>query len=624
MPLLSVERTSRCCGLPADKPTAVAEPVGQSQRVVSCCRLALTGGVRPGQTVAEARAVLPELAVCSHDPQADRRRLGQLAAGAMQFSPIVQPVEPGVLLLDVTGCERLFGGERRLGGLGIRYVEREGFSVRGAIAGTVGAAWALAHAGGERLTVVEPEGEVAALAGLPAWSLRIERDAVAALDRLGVATVDDLLHLPRSSLAERFGGSVLRRLDQAVGAMDEPVEPFRPAELPAVRMSLAFPTDRQEVVHAGVESLLGRLTQRLEQQGQGAAELVCTFYREQARPIVSQLWLSRPTRALGHLTSLLAEKVRGLDLSVPVSAISLHVVRAGVVPRWQGRLFESAEVSDPQKAAGLLDELSNRLGQGAVVRALPGDDHQPEHACWYEPVTGGIDGGIQRIRHDVTRRVKPALRASPSPTLCFAKDGAPKPTHSTEHWRASRQWHPTKTPKSSSPTLCFAKDGAPNEGTHASNEALADPGAPGPVAPHKGTRRIKSDVARRVKPALRSDSVARDENDHAHATAAWACHPDRLSEVRMAAGERPVRLFARPQPIDVIAGANGGGPAWFRWRGDRRRVAWSVGPERIETGWWRGRQVCRDYYVVQDQEGGRFWMFRDRENRRWYLHGCFE
>ena len=615
MPLLSVERTSRSCGLPADRPTAVAEPVGQSQRVVSCCRLALAGGVRPGQTVAEARAVLPELAVCPHDPQADRRRLGQLAAGAMQFSPVVQPVEPGALFVDVTGCERLFGGERRLGGLGIRYVEREGFSVRGAIAGTVGAAWALAHAGGERLTVVEPEGEVAALAGLPTWSLRIEPDAVGALDRLGVATVDDLLHLPRSSLAGRFGGSVLRRLDQAVGAMDEPVEPFRPAELPAVRMSLAFPTDRQEVVHAGVESLLGRLTQRLEQQGQGAAELVCTFYREQARPIVSQLWLSRPTRALGHLTSLLAEKVRGLDLSVPVSAISLHVARAGVVPRWQGRLFESAEVSDPQKAAGLLDELSNRLGRRAVVRALPGDDHQPEHACRYEPVTGGVGSGGQaasgtrRIKSDVKRRVKPALHAGRSPTP--GRGGAPEGLP---------------------PTLCFAKDGAPKKATHASNEALADKP---PVAPHSGTRRIKSDVKRRVKPALRSDSVTRDENEHAHATAAlrlallaqhktWACHPDRSSEVRMAAGERPVRLFARPQPIDVIAGANGGGPAWFRWRGDRRRVAWAVGPERIETGWWRGRQVCRDYYVVQDQEGGRFWMYRDRESRRWYLHGCFE
>ena len=570
--------------MPADRPTAVAEPVGQSQRVVSCCRLALAGGVRPGQTVAEARAVLPALAVCPHDPQADRRRLGQLAAGAMQFSPIVQPVEPGVLLVDVTGCERLFGGERRLGGLGIRYVEREGFSVRGAIAGTVGAAWALAHAGGERLTVVELEGEVAALAGLGAWSLRIERDAVAALDRLGVATVDDLLHLPRSSLAERFGGSVLRRLDQAVGAMDEPVEPFRPAELPAVRMSLAFPTDRQEVVHAGVESLLGRVTQRLEQQGQGAAELVCTFYREQARPIVSQLWLSRPTRALGHLTSLLAEKVRALDLSVPVSAISLHVARAGVVPRWQGRLFESAEESDPQKAAGLLDELSNRLGKGAVVRALPGDDHQPEHACRYEAVTGGNGRRAQRINRDVRRRV--------------VFDGAFVPSDSTELAEVSGRGAQTKKP-----ALHVSQSPTPGRG-----------GAPMQNMPTQ-RRCFGSRCSLSTKRGHATRDVGKD---------GAPSHPDRSSEVRMAAGARPVRLFARPQPIDVIAGANGGGPAWFRWRGDRRRVAWSVGPERIETGWWRGRQVCRDYYVVQDEEGGRFWMYRDRESRRWYLHGCFE
>jgi protein ImuB len=54
------------------------------------------------------------------------------------------------------------------------------------------------------------------------------------------------------------------------------------------------------------------------------------------------------------------------------------------------------------------------------------------------------------------------------------------------------------------------------------------------------------------------------------------------------------------------------------------RVTSSCGPERIETGWWRGQDVRRDYYAVATQAGSRFWIFRRREDSRWFLHGCFD
>jgi protein ImuB len=54
------------------------------------------------------------------------------------------------------------------------------------------------------------------------------------------------------------------------------------------------------------------------------------------------------------------------------------------------------------------------------------------------------------------------------------------------------------------------------------------------------------------------------------------------------------------------------------------RVTCSRGPERIETGWWRGQDVRRDYYAVATRAGSRFWIFRRREDSRWFLHGCFD
>jgi protein ImuB len=48
------------------------------------------------------------------------------------------------------------------------------------------------------------------------------------------------------------------------------------------------------------------------------------------------------------------------------------------------------------------------------------------------------------------------------------------------------------------------------------------------------------------------------------------------------------------------------------------------GPERIETGWWDGREVARDYYVARDDSGAELWVYRERlPPHAWYLHGVF-
>jgi protein ImuB len=47
------------------------------------------------------------------------------------------------------------------------------------------------------------------------------------------------------------------------------------------------------------------------------------------------------------------------------------------------------------------------------------------------------------------------------------------------------------------------------------------------------------------------------------------------------------------------------------------------GPERIESGWWDGRGVARDYYIARRNHGARLWVFRERQSKRWYVHGMF-
>ena len=101
---------------------------------------------------------------------------------------------------------------------------------------------------------------------------------------------------------------------------------------------------------------------------------------------------------------------------------------------------------------------------------------------------------------------------------------------------------------------------------------------------------------------------------------------------------RPLRLFARPEAIKVIAEVPDGPPAWFQWRRATHTVKRVEGPERVAMEWWRSQDelLTRDYFRVEDESGLRFWLYRDglydreiaqREGEtvqpNWFVHGLF-
>jgi protein ImuB len=96
---------------------------------------------------------------------------------------------------------------------------------------------------------------------------------------------------------------------------------------------------------------------------------------------------------------------------------------------------------------------------------------------------------------------------------------------------------------------------------------------------------------------------------------------------------RPSRLLSPPEPIDALALLPDRPPAQFTWRGVCRRVKRADGPERVFGEWWRREEetaAVRDYFLVEDESGERFWLFRSGDgedlatgNLRWYLHGVF-
>jgi protein ImuB len=86
---------------------------------------------------------------------------------------------------------------------------------------------------------------------------------------------------------------------------------------------------------------------------------------------------------------------------------------------------------------------------------------------------------------------------------------------------------------------------------------------------------------------------------------------------------RPLVLYPKPEAMEVVCVAPDG-PPQFVWMGKHReRIVSCMGPERIETLWWRGPSVRRDYYRVATQSGGHLWMFRQLADGRWFVHGEF-
>ncbi len=159
---------------------------------------------------------------------------------------------------------------------------------------------------------------------------------------------------------------------------------------------------------------------------------------------------------------------------------------------------------------------------------------------------------------------------------------------------------------------------------------------------HEAERaRSLAELLDRLSARLGARAVTRRELIEAHLPEqAEAAAPAALGEARLrgegsetvAAGApaRPLRLFARPEPIEALAEVPDGPPLRFRWRRVLHDVAAIEGPERIAAPWWRHAGTpTRDYFRAEDLEGRRFWLYREglwgRETRqaKWFVHGLF-
>jgi protein ImuB len=502
---------------PADKPIAPEEPFvltvagAGGPRIAALNEAAEAAGLVPGEPLADARAKAEFLQVRNVDTAADDAALHRLALWATRYTPTASPYDEDNgadgFFLDVEGAAHLFGGEAPLITDLARRLQKLGLPARLAVASTPGVAWALSRFHPSALFILPPRQEAEALSPLPIKALRLAPDTRAALHRLGFKTVGALLDKPRAPFAARFRAELLRRIDQALGRVDEPLVPVIAPPVYHCLRYLLEPIGTQDTVVALARRLMQTLAHVLMRDDAGARALRLSLYNVDGAVEAVDIALTLPTRDADHVARLIALKLEALaamrDAGFGFEAVGLAVTRAERMTARQTEFTTVAEDSDrAERCAALIDALRQRLGPASVRRFEPVASHIPEQAEFLSPATG-----------------------------------------ETTTW---------------------------------------------PAAEGKA---------------------------------------------------RPLLMLPQAEPAEVTALVPEGPPRRFCWRGVTYDLAGAQGPERIGPEWWRapahvcasGRQgaLTRDYFLVEDAGGHRFWLFREglygRETAaaRWFVHGLF-
>jgi protein ImuB len=516
-----------------DKPLVLYLRARRGKMLVSaCCVDAARLGIMPGMPLAEAKALTLETGIHfeAHDPRADHEALQALAVACQRFSPLVTVEEtemvgcvagpksrrvsrlpqdrqrtlhtfkeaeqqPDSLLLDITGCGPCFGGETALVRRARSWLAREGYQVRLAVADTFGAAWAMAHCSPESEPILAPGRQVAALQPLPVEALRLTAPTLQALHAFDLRTIEQVLALPRIALASHFPAEVIGRLDQALGETFELLTPEHSEEPVEACWPVEPPTADRRILEAVLDHLLDQILEKLRPRPVGVQRLVCSLRLVAGPPIQVPVGLLQASVSARRLNELLRFHLERLRLTSEVALVVLRADTAALEFR-QDLLFEDGTgLKRWPHFPTLIERLSHRLGETAVLCPRLWPDAQPEFAFRYEPWL----------------RQERAL--TPAQSLPLARHGA--------------------------------------------------------------------------------------------------------------ASERPLCVLRQPAPLLATSLVPGEPPPCFVWHDQNHQVAHFRGPERIETGWWRERDVRRDYYLVETTTGQRFWLFRAIPEDSWFLHGTF-
>jgi protein ImuB len=582
----------------------------------------MQSGMRVGVPLSEAKSLLQRATqqkpdsffILEHDPQADGSALNQLADSLSPFSPLVgvEHIDSisnqnhasslsnqnfaSSILLDITGLDRLFGGEEQLAAELLQFVHALDYLPRLAIANTIGAAWGASRFGTSRTisrqalapgseqslnhanqpTVIQqepalrkidpdtcliiPANDTETFLSLPIESLRLPPPIIELLHQLGIRFNEQLWRLPRAELAMRFGNIIHRRMDQVTGQLAEPIL-ARPAasEFAAVQ-TLEYPTSHRPTIEVILSRLVEQICQQLRSRQQGGMQWLITLLLVDEPAIRLTVNLFQASATASEIMSL-------LEMQLEQHLISTHPkpmrtsLRCNKVLNSQTKTKDGIERSS-QPSASLRFDLCHLQVQEIRVAVTSAVLLVPHQRMLFDENSQLNRQALTQLINRLTSRlgpqqvVYPQLLSGAQPEYSYRY----RPLVDIHRHRRSvgklvPQSHVVGRPvRIFNPAIEIQMSGERHSEMIQFGQSL-----PCPAPPHSMSLRVR---------------------------------------IRL-----PAACVDKPQK---------------EWT-----VTQAVGPERIETGWWRGAMVCRDYWRVETDAGHSLWIYCDLRQQKWFLQGEF-
>jgi len=409
---------------PGNEARAVVEEQQGVHRVLLASAKAESAGIMPGQSANAALALLPALRVEPRNKIVEQQTLEHLSSWLEQFTSVVCFAGPDVLLVEIAGSLRLYGGLLSLRRQIAAGLEQQGFSASLAIAPTPLATIWLAKAG-RRTCVREPANVAAALRTVPLGCLDWPNAVCESLTGMGVRSIGDCLRLPREGFARRFGPQRLLELDRALGRLPDPRTSWRAPERFCADHEMTAEQSDRELLLVICRELLVSLERFLLTRQLGTQRVLFTFFHLRGPATQLSLGCAEAERLTDRWFDLLRIRFEKLTLPEAVISVRLQGGRTQAVQAESGRLRFQGKANGQRlcfSMTQLAERLVARVGNRSVAGVTTVAEHRPQLAWRSQSVLSGKTA-------DTLSMIKLGLRRPlwmlPEPALLTVDKGYP-------------------------------------------------------------------------------------------------------------------------------------------------------------------------------------------------------
>lgn len=361
-----------------EQPLAIVGGHPQRRELVAVNDAAARAGLRAGQRMTLAQAMVRDFAAIEHDPREAERWQRFLAAWAYRYSHQVFAGWPDAIVLEAQGSFGIMGDWPRFETRLRADLQSLGFQHRIALAPTPRAARVLAGVR-DGMAVVQPDSLRRALDSVPVRHAVLPDDAGERLDRVGVRELRQVFALPRDGLRRRFGVDLLDHLDYLLGTATETLDFYRPPDTFDVRIELPYEVEQHPALLFPMRRLTADLAAYLAGRDGGVQRFVLRLEHDDHPPTPVEVGLLDAERDPAMLFEVTRSRLEQASLPAPVVALRLIARQLPpFVPAGRDLFDEQPTGAVPWEQ--LRERLRARLGDEAVYRVRETTDPRPERA----------------------------------------------------------------------------------------------------------------------------------------------------------------------------------------------------------------------------------------------------